>query len=144
MFSSCSDPCKNVECNNGLCLEGTCLCNTGYTGSDCSTEVREVYLGLWKSDSWVCDGDGDDATLLISKGTSILELNVLAEGSNLIANIEGDEIIFLDQTIIDGGETVNLSGNASILNNELTLKLLVNLNEPNSEPYYCVGVFKKQ
>jgi hypothetical protein len=31
------DPCKNVDCNNGNCVDGTCECDPGYSGSDCST-----------------------------------------------------------------------------------------------------------
>ena len=34
-FSSC-DPCRNTEClNGGICDEGNCLCQNGYSGENC-------------------------------------------------------------------------------------------------------------
>lgn len=36
-LSSCSDPCDNVVCNNGgVCIDGTCDCELGFEGADCS------------------------------------------------------------------------------------------------------------
>ena len=33
---SCSDPCKNVECENGgTCNDGSCNCPEGYSGAQC-------------------------------------------------------------------------------------------------------------
>lgn len=36
-FSSCTDNCEDVTCVNGECIDGTCECDPGFTGSDCST-----------------------------------------------------------------------------------------------------------
>jgi|GEM_PF-1723607 len=33
------DPCEGISCTNGVCFDGSCRCNKGYTGSDCLTEV---------------------------------------------------------------------------------------------------------
>ena len=50
IYSSCSkDNCKNVSCQNGVtaCLNGTCICPTGYTGNFC--ELSSVFF---KNDSY--------------------------------------------------------------------------------------------
>jgi hypothetical protein len=31
-----NDPCEDVQCNNGTCIDGACDCAPGYSGSDCS------------------------------------------------------------------------------------------------------------
>lgn len=39
-MEGCSDPCDAVEClNEGICVEGDCICAEGWTGSDCSIET---------------------------------------------------------------------------------------------------------
>ena len=51
LFQSCDlvDPCSDVTClNDGICLDGTCDCTTGFSGTDCSTHCSEQILGTWK------------------------------------------------------------------------------------------------
>lgn len=39
LFTNCdNDPCKDVTCDQGYCVNGTCECDTGYYGADCSKE----------------------------------------------------------------------------------------------------------
>lgn len=33
------DPCEGITCNNGVCFDGGCRCNKGYTGANCATKV---------------------------------------------------------------------------------------------------------
>lgn len=36
LFSSCIvDPCADVSCKNGYCVDGTCICDEGYDGTYC-------------------------------------------------------------------------------------------------------------
>lgn len=47
-LSSCSNRCKNVECNNqGICYEGECLCEKWYSGTDCSLSFNRNYAGVY-------------------------------------------------------------------------------------------------
>jgi hypothetical protein len=61
-FSSCeTDPCKDVVCGDfGQCVEGTCVCNTGYEADAaglCNTLQRAKFLGSFAvSDS--CSNSG--------------------------------------------------------------------------------------
>lgn len=48
IFFSCNNPCEDVECKNGgVCLDGNCECSEGYSGDDCGTEVRSVFIGTF-------------------------------------------------------------------------------------------------
>ncbi|MCS6929988.1 MAG: calcium-binding EGF-like domain-containing protein [Saprospiraceae bacterium] len=46
---SCNtDPCKDVNCsNNGTCLDGECVCDTGYEGKSCETEWAVKFEGSY-------------------------------------------------------------------------------------------------
>ena len=52
LFTSC-DKCKDVTCNNdGVCVDGTCDCATGFSGVACDIE------DVCASGSLVCQNDG--------------------------------------------------------------------------------------
>ena len=42
---NCDVDCEEVNCNNGTCIQGigsiTCVCEPGFTGTDCSTDIDE-------------------------------------------------------------------------------------------------------
>lgn len=47
-IASCgtTDKCEDLNCGaNGVCVDGTCQCDVGYEGTDCSTLTRQKYLG---------------------------------------------------------------------------------------------------
>lgn len=52
-LSGCGDPCKDVAClNGGSCVEGDCVCPTGYSGINCETE------DLCITNSIICQNGG--------------------------------------------------------------------------------------
>lgn len=58
-FTSCDpDPCKDVVCDadHGICLDGTCDCDPGYSGSDCAILLRSAYVGTYNAVE-VCTSD---------------------------------------------------------------------------------------
>jgi len=57
-FTSCDpDPCKDVVCgDNGLCLDGFCDCNPGYSGESCEILLRTAYVGMYDA-AEICTSD---------------------------------------------------------------------------------------
>lgn len=47
LASSCKDPCKDINCNDGVCLDGTCICDDGFEGTNCDQLEREKFIGSW-------------------------------------------------------------------------------------------------
>ncbi len=65
LFSnSCVDKCKNVNCNQGICVEGICNCYPGYSGEFCDIKLTSNFKADW-SGSFACEGISRDATLKI-------------------------------------------------------------------------------
>jgi hypothetical protein len=48
---SCSDPCDDVDCNGGSCVEGTCICPEGFFGDNCEIECIN---GVFQNGECVC------------------------------------------------------------------------------------------
>jgi hypothetical protein len=46
-ITSCGDNCKDVDCGNGTCLDGTCECGDGYEGTNCEAEWTTKFLGSY-------------------------------------------------------------------------------------------------
>ena len=46
-FSACNDPCKDIECVNGTCSDGECVCSSGYSGPDCGTAINDRFEGVY-------------------------------------------------------------------------------------------------
>jgi hypothetical protein len=59
-FAGCTDPCKDVVCNNGECVEGDCVCDAGYEGVDCATAFNAKFSGTYSLNE-TCDASGSDA-----------------------------------------------------------------------------------
>lgn len=56
-MQSCDpDPCSTIDCNgNGTCFDGSCLCDTGWTGADCSIpETADPCDGVTCSGNGIC------------------------------------------------------------------------------------------
>ncbi len=63
-YTSCNkDECKDVVCQNGgTCDEntGNCICTTGFTGTNCETQVRTKYFNTYKGNG--TDNEGNTYT----------------------------------------------------------------------------------
>lgn len=82
-FSACdTDPCKDVVCgDHGTCVEGTCVCTTGYEkGSTglCDTEQRAKFLSnAWAvSDSCSSSGASGYTAAIITSTASVTDVRI--------------------------------------------------------------------
>jgi len=64
LSNSCVDKCKNVNCNQGICVEGTCNCYPGYSGEFCDIKLTSQFKAEWLG-SFACEGISRDAAVKI-------------------------------------------------------------------------------
>ncbi|MDF1697518.1 MAG: hypothetical protein P1U56_16865 [Saprospiraceae bacterium] len=97
-FAGCSgDPCKNVFCGQGTCVEGTCDCPEGYVGEGCTGLVNEPYFGTFEIIQQEC-------VQATSVGIDAFRITHKTGGTPFEVSIEfiGDNSINLDGTLQDG------------------------------------------
>ncbi|WP_276133472.1 calcium-binding EGF-like domain-containing protein [Polluticoccus soli] len=48
-YASCSkDECEDVVCQNGgTCVDGSCVCSSGYEGTNCEIKSNAKFVGTW-------------------------------------------------------------------------------------------------
>lgn len=76
-LASCeTDACQDVTCDNGgTCVEGDCVCATGYEGTNCETLVRAAFLGNYNITE-TCDSGSDSYAVTVTAGTSDTEVEI--------------------------------------------------------------------
>lgn len=62
-FAGCGNPCKDVVCNEGFCVEGDCVCDEGYETLDCSVAFNEKFNGTYEVNE-TCDSTGSQSYFL--------------------------------------------------------------------------------
>jgi hypothetical protein len=43
----CADPCKDVTCDKGNCIDGHCVCTAGYEGEACNVAIAAKFSGTY-------------------------------------------------------------------------------------------------
>lgn len=121
-FTGCTDPCKDVVCVNGECVEGDCVCDAGYEGSDCGTAVNAKFAGTFTNAPEDCVPSGPVAagyTITITASTTtattitmtgLWESPGAAATATVAAN--GTDITIERQNF--GGSTEEIQGTGSI------------------------------
>jgi hypothetical protein len=99
LFQSCEDdPCEGVTClNDGICLDGTCDCSTGYSGADCGTHCSSDIVGTWD----ITSGNGgfcDIEFYEFAKGSTDLEILVTMTATGGTTTLSGTGTLSFDCT----------------------------------------------
>lgn len=78
--AGCKDECKDINCGtNGECVDGSCVCDAGYLGTDCSSAFNANLVGDYTLTE-ACDLSGNwNYTVTVAK----------VAGSATQATIEG-------------------------------------------------------
>ncbi|MCB9233141.1 MAG: calcium-binding EGF-like domain-containing protein [Bacteroidia bacterium] len=146
------DPCANTEClNGGSCVDGTCVCATGYEGSDCSTLSRAKLIGAYNV-AETCSGSPFTYACTISGSTSDdLKINFsnfydllgfYGISTPVTATMSGEESFVVSTTITSGADTYTVSGNGSV-NSDATLSLTYNV-DVNGTVDACTATYTLQ
>jgi hypothetical protein len=145
-YNSCSDdPCKDVICNNGgSCLDGTCVCATGYEGSDCSTKSNAKFVGNYSAID-VCSSGTYTYSPTIAASSAVVNGLILTNfggfGTNLTATatVDGSTITVPSQSL--GGINISGSGTLNAAQNQIQFTYTAN-DGTNSDN--CTSTWDKQ
>ena len=124
IFSSCLDPCRKTNCiNGGYCNNGTCECPFGYEGTNCETEMREKFIGIFNGSYSDSDGDTYKDKIIISARASVTELKIPLYKSFLIGTISnGNNFVIKNQSVETG---ISTEGKGSIKGNKIIINLTI-------------------
>jgi hypothetical protein len=95
-FAGCKDECKDVNCGaNGACVEGNCVCDAGYLGTNCETALNSKFGGVYNSDPLTCSASGtfphDDVTFAPKAGspTDVIVSGLYYQGAASVTAVVG-------------------------------------------------------
>lgn len=146
-FISCKEEesCNADTCSNGNCSSGACVCNSGFEGTECVTEQRAKFLGLY-SFSENCNGSTFNYNASIGKGATIdgviLYDFYALPNTTINAKVYGQNITIAQQTILHDGNEYSITGSGSINGQVLTLNYT--MDTPNKTDLSCAASGQKQ
>ncbi|MBL4586058.1 MAG: hypothetical protein JKX84_03240 [Flavobacteriales bacterium] len=92
MTSCDTDACKDVDCGaNGTCLEGDCICDLGYEGTNCATLVNASFTGSFNITESCTSGPDQYAITVTAPTATTVNINNLYDASlNVTGTINAD------------------------------------------------------
>lgn len=153
-FSSCEeDPCKDVTCaatgtateSNGTC---SCVCDSGYEGTDCSTLSRTKFIGTYTVAD-ACSASGSASYTVVITASSTDETRVLISNfwdsyaANVVASVDGNTITIANQDPDSDGYPVQGTGTYNTTANTITINYTVT-ETASGDNDVCQATFTKQ
>ncbi len=153
-FTSCEeDVCKDVLCAatgvatdiNGTC---SCVCDSGYEGTDCATLSRAKFVGTY-SVADACSASGSAAYTVTITASATDETRVLLSNfwdfyaANVVATVEGNTITIASQDPDNDGFPVAGTGTYSASANTITFNYTVT-ETATSQNDVCQATYTKQ
>ena len=113
--SACTtDPCKDVTCNNGgTCTDGTCICATGYEGTNCDTEMRAKFIGNYNITESCTSGTDTYSCAVTTSSTGVANIsfsNLYNGGVSVSGTVNGTAVTIASQSLA----TATISGSGVI------------------------------
>jgi len=121
ILAACTpDACEDVNCINGACENGDCICEIGFEGLNCETEQRLAFVATYNVEE-TCDQGNFSYQLTATAGTensNDLIINNLGDFNfDVSANVDGNTFV-IDHTTNTGATVV---GNGTLTGGILTI-----------------------
>lgn len=128
-LTSCIDnKCAKIDCGDlGTCFDGICLCDLGYEGEGCNTEVRAKFIDHWHSENYGCNGlNSAIINFRIEPGAGITDVKIFFQsGSEVLIHGTCDKNVI---TIpLQNYGTTTMVGTITLLDNDI-LDMAVQIN----------------
>lgn len=146
LLFSCTDPCEDVSClNDGVCDDGTCLCEVGYEGTNCETESRAKYYGTFGGDL-TCPGEDPVEQLIIFEAGPEVNQLLMTDGLDPsfmdTLTFDGDVAASPEREIDFFGELIKLQVTFTFNSEDQTVMRLITTVENQSVS--CIGTLDRE
>lgn len=142
-IAACKNPCRDVQCFNGECTDGTCNCLFGYEGVACDHMLNEKFAGDFQVQE-ECNGNADTYSCSVVADTAspdrIIFTNLFQTYAEAYGRIASNGTDFtLEGNLL--AATLSGSGTLSSDGNQITLVYTLVLG-PNT--WNCSATFERQ
>ncbi|MBS1781815.1 MAG: calcium-binding EGF-like domain-containing protein [Bacteroidetes bacterium] len=146
-YTACTkDACKDVVCKNGgTCVSGSCVCPTGFQGTNCQTKS---FFGSWKGSDQCTSGTYNNITVTLAPGstdsTSVIVTNPGGFGASVTVNgtLSSDaKTIAISNQSVGGGR--NMTGTMSLVS-ATSFNINYTVTPTSGTADNCNGSYTKQ
>ena len=150
-FAGCTDLCKDVNCNNGECVEGDCVCDAGYESDDCSVALNTKFSGAY-SNNESCTVSGVPAApyavTVAPKSSSAVDVTFTGLWEETAAIVDGtvgtDGVSFtIERQAIRTGFDITATGTANADGTTINVTYTIIETTGNTTADVCTAVLTK-
>lgn len=103
IFTACTDPCKDKDCENGYCIEGDCFCSDGYSGENCEISESDKFVGNYSGKQICPEGTQTIKVKITNKSDDPRSISITLDNNStaisLRGNIRKDSIFIPNQWV---------------------------------------------